>query len=168
MRHRFSPERTRLTKFLSASNQIVKDLDCPPLPPEGRKNDQPASKLARFGASFLKNLKRAHKAITPCANHKNFVLERTSGGCYHRRAEQAGILNPAFAATACYLPYTLPPGSDITKVTLSLPLALCNRFAGFRRQAILAAHCDRITVWSTQFACRCRFLCARLRLRQLL
>ena len=130
----FASERTRLTKFLSASNQIVKDLDCPPLPPGGRKNDQPASKLARSAVSSFKFRKRAHKAITACANHKNFVLERTSGGCYHRRAELAGTKNPAFAATVCYLPYTLPLGSDITRVTLSLPPALCNFFAGLRRQ----------------------------------
>ena len=49
----------RLTKFLSASNQIVKDLDCPLLPPEGRKNDQPASKLARFSPLSLKKPKRS-------------------------------------------------------------------------------------------------------------
>jgi hypothetical protein len=52
-----------LTKFLSASNQIVKDLDCPPLPPEGHKNDQPASKLARFGSLFLKNQKERNEPL---------------------------------------------------------------------------------------------------------
>jgi hypothetical protein len=52
MRFGLSSSRTHLTKFLSASNQIVKDLGWPPLPPEGRKNDQPASKLCAIQPAF--------------------------------------------------------------------------------------------------------------------
>jgi len=68
------PKETCLTKFLSASNQIVKDLDCSNLPPEGRKNVQPASKLCviRFASSQIP--KSAHQAITARTNYKNFVL----------------------------------------------------------------------------------------------
>src|SRR5271154_1950579 len=89
----FASERTRLTKFLSASNQIVKDLDCPPSPPEGRKDDQPASKLARFTSPFPeKPEKGALGYYIPKMNHKNFVLEKElTGGCYHRRAKRFEI-----------------------------------------------------------------------------
>ena len=158
---------TRLTKFLSASNQIVKDLDCPPLPPEGRKNDQPASKLARFSLHFFEKLrKKRNKAITASPlNHKNFVLEKElTGGCYHRRAKRLGIENPAFAATVCYLPCSLPDtsDSDITRVTLSRFSANCNFFARFRRQETACCHREIITVRLPDR----RSLRSRLRLRQ--
>jgi hypothetical protein len=98
----FASERTRLTKFLSASNQIVKDLDCPPLPPEGRKNDQPASKLARSAASSLNFKKERIRPLQPERTTKISFLKELTGGCYHRRAERLGIENPSFAATVCY------------------------------------------------------------------
>ena len=84
---------TRLSKIWTAR---------PYLPKDARAISRPRN-LRDSYRQFRKIPKKAHWVITvPKMNHKNFVLERTSGGCYHRRAEQPEIEDPAFAATVCY------------------------------------------------------------------
>jgi len=77
-----------LTKFLSASNQIVKDLDLTaPASEDAKTTSQPRNLRNPPRFRSISCVKRKGPLQNPGESQKiSFLLKELTGGCYHRRA----------------------------------------------------------------------------------